>query len=258
MNAVTIRGFACSYEEQSRSPATFDDDKVGIVSRGAFAEFVSLNLPCVLQFGGHAANLAPLASRDEGTLEVFDSPHGLCFEAQLYAVECKNLPLIIRSIQSGYGCSVDFSDTITEETVINGIKAWRTSKASCSHIALVENAAYRNAVCWVEGRHVASDNHAVHLAQQRWNEAHHAYCLVLAKSLDDRVEPTDAIEEARAKLSMGETKKGRAALIRSPKKQSATRLSADLFKLLFQNRDHMQAQIADLERRIAALEGERD
>jgi len=262
---ITIQGFATRYETLSRAPVTYDDDLPGIIARYAFADVLKLNLPVVLQHGGHESDRPALADTDDGTLLLFDSPLGLAFQAEIYPQEHRDLPEIIAEIRNGFGCSVDFQETKMTATTINGRAAWRMEGATCSHIALVSTPNFTSACCWIANRPIDSQNHRILLAQQQWSVAFHEYCLVAAKSLgEEDAPPLDAIAEAQRKLVMGIPKRRNIAVIPQPatkptgKEPSNLKMTADLFKIVFASRDTMREQIAALEERINALEANLD
>ena len=254
---MIIKGIAVPYNKISRGPA-YTDGTRRTVAPNAFAGMA--NRPCSLQVG-HEDDAGELASVEAGTLELTDSEIGLFFRAE---IDPGNHPeQWLRNLKT-FGASVNFIGAEVSEREIDGIRVRCVDRATATHIALVISPVYADAVCWNATTDISLYPPNVRQAAEMWERER--------AKVQDENRPPPATPSKRPKLSvedeaaerklaamLAEYKRAdlqttRRALIPRGKKVSGLKEIAALFTRIYQERDRLSERIAELERRILALE----
>jgi phage head maturation protease len=139
---IEIRGFTAIYDTLSSGPANSDGTR-GIVAAGAFAGMA--NHPCQLQIGHEPA--PALATVDAGTLELFDTAHGLAFLAKV-TPSAETDSEWLSNLRT-FGCSAGgITEALMSQVEIKSQTVGRIESAVFDHIAIVGLPSYSGAQCW--------------------------------------------------------------------------------------------------------------
>jgi hypothetical protein len=172
MNELRLRGIAIPYGHTVIVPGGVER-----IEPRAFRSQIISGRPCELVLDSHEADAAVIATTRDYTLELFEGPGGLHFEADVLSDidGYEQLESLLRWGSYKF-CSVKFAERNFEVIDCDGFEGVESvTRASIAHIALLQEASEAafgfTTACWNAARELVLDSRLSYEAD-RWHQAY--------------------------------------------------------------------------------------